>query len=103
GLAGGEDGVVTGMLRAAAYDDLARAIRELIIRLEFLRDGLAQLRQTGARCIFRKPGFKRGDGRRFDVLRRVEVRLAGAEAADIDAFGFHRFRLAVDRESEGGS
>ena len=49
------------------------------------------------------PAFKRVDRRRFDVLRRIEIRFARAETANVDALGLHRFRFAVDRESEGGS
>ena len=33
-----------------------------------------------------KSASQRGDRGRFDVIGRVEVRFAGAEAADIDAF-----------------
>ena len=90
------------MLCPAAHHHLARAITDLVIGLEFVRDRLAQFRQTRARRVFRETRFQRRDARRLDMLRRVEVRLARSEAADIDAFGFHRFRFAVDRESEGG-
>src|SRR5205085_11730817 len=102
GLARSEYGVVTGMLCPAAHHHLARAITELVIGLELVRDRLAQLRETRARRVFRESRFERGDRRLLDVLRRIEIRFARAEAADIDAFGFHRFRFAVDRESEGG-
>ena len=47
--------------------------------------------------------FERGNGGRFDVVRSVEIRLAGAKATNIDSLGFHRLRFAVDREGKGRS
>ena len=88
------------MLGAVAHDDLARAIFEAVVGREFIRDRLAQFRQTGAGRVFREAGLERSDRGRLDVLRRVEVGFAGAEAADVDAFAFHRLRFAVDREGE---
>ena len=91
-----------GMLRATAHNDLARAIRNLVIGLEFLGNRLAQFRQSRARRVLGEARFQCRDGGRLDVLRRIEIRLARAKAANVDAFGFHRFRLAVDGKSEGG-
>ena len=95
-FAGREDGIVTGMLGAVAHDDLARAIFEAVVGRELIRDGLAQFRQTGARGVLREATLERSDRGRLDVLRRVEVGFAGAEAADVEAFAFHRLRFAID-------
>ena len=76
------------MLGAVAHDDLARAIFEAVVGRELIRDRLAQFRQAGAGRVFREAALERSDRGRLDVLRRVEVGFAGAEAADVDAFGF---------------
>jgi len=44
----------------------------------------------------------RVDGRVLDVLRRVEIRLTGAEADDVAAFGFERSGTRGDGKSRGG-
>ncbi len=88
------------MLRAVAHYDLGGAIIELVVGRQFFGNRLTQFRNARARRIFRKAGFQRGDRCRFDVLRRIEIRFARAETADIDSLGFHRFRFAVDRKRE---
>ena len=88
------------MLRAVADDDLARAIFEAVVGRKFFGDGLAQFRQAGAGRVFGKTAFERGDAGGLDMFRRIEVRFARAEAADIDAFALHRLRFAVDRKGE---
>ena len=50
-----------------------------------------------------KPASNGFDAGGLDMLGGVHVRLAGPEAADIDAFGLERLGLAVDGEGEGGS
>src|SRR5438270_2909883 len=63
---------------------------------------MAQLGNTGAGRVFCETALQGGDGRLLDVFRRVKVRLARAEATDIDPFRLHCFRFGVDREGEGG-
>ena len=84
------------MFRAATDDDLVRFIFEFVVRRELVRDRLSQLGNAGARRVFRKAAFERCHRRSLDVFRRVEVRLARAEAADIEALGFHCLGFAVD-------
>ena len=84
------------MLGPVAHDDLSSAIGQLVVRGQFFSDRLAQFRNASAWCVFREAGFQGRDRRRFDVFRRVEIGLACTEATNIDAFGFHRFGLAID-------
>ncbi len=42
-----------------------------------------------------KPFLNRLDGRTFDVVRGIEIRLAGAKADHVDALGLHRFGLRL--------
>ena len=52
---------------------------------------------------FVKPGVQRVDGRGLDVLGRVEIGLAGGEAAYVDALGLHGLGFAVDGKGQRGS
>ena len=103
GFAAGEDRVVAGLLGAVADDDLARLVVDVVVGGVFLADRGAQLGQSGARRVFGETFLQRLDRRLFDVLRRIEVGLAGAESADIDALGAHGLGFAVDGEGERGS
>ena len=84
------------MLRAVAHDDLPGAIIQSVVGCQFVRDRLAQFRDASAWRVFRETGFQRLDCGPFYMLGRIEIRFACAEAADVDAFGFHGFRLAID-------
>ena len=61
---------------------------------------MASLRATVPlrRRVFGVARRQRADGGVLDVLRRVEVRLAGAEADDVFAFGLEGIGLGGDRE-----
>ena len=50
--------------------------------------------------VFSETGFQRLNCSPFYVFGRIEIRFAGTKAADVDAFGFHGLRLAIDGESE---
>ena len=52
-FARGQNDVVAGMLSAAAHDDLRRLVRQAVLALEFIGDGLAQFGNAAARaCIW---------------------------------------------------
>ena len=53
-----------------------------------------------ARRVFGEPGGERLGGGVLDVLRRVEVRFARAEADDVLAGGLHGLGLGVNGERE---
>ena len=86
------------MLCAVAHDNLSSAIVQLVIGRELFGNCLTQFRNTSAGCVFCKSGFKRIDSGFFYVFGRVEIRFARAEAANVDAFSFHGFGFAIDRE-----
>ena len=88
------------MLAAAAHDDLRWLVSEAVLALEFVGDGLAQFRDAAGRRVFGEPGGERLGGGVLDVLRRVEIRFAGAEADDVLARGLHGLGLGVNGEGE---
>jgi hypothetical protein len=60
----------------------------------------AQFRDAAAGRVFGEPGGERLGGGVLDVLRRVEIRFARAEADHVFAGGFHGLGLGVNGESE---
>jgi hypothetical protein len=54
------------------------------------------------RGVFGEAGGQRLGGGVLDVLRRVEVRFAGAESDDVLAGGLHGFGLGINGQGEGG-
>jgi len=61
------------------------------------------LRSSGmplAGVYFVKPSASALAARVLDVLRRVEIRLAGAEPDDVLAFGFHLLGLGINGQSQ---
>ena len=77
------EGVIDNLLAAAADDHLLRLVVEVIVALELVADRLAQLQRAGDGRVFRLARVDRGLCRRLDIVRRIEIRLAGAEADDI--------------------
>ena len=96
--ASGENDVVAGMFAAAGDDDLTWLVGEAVIAREFIGDGLAQFRNAARGRVFGETIGECFGAGVFDVLRRVEVRLTGAEADDILAGGFHGFGLGINGE-----
>jgi hypothetical protein len=84
------------VFRAVTHHDLPRAITQSVVGCQLICDRLAQFRDASAWRVFRKTGFQRLDCGPFYVLWCIEIRFASTEAADIDPFGFHGFRLAID-------
>jgi hypothetical protein len=75
------------MLRAAGDEDLLRVVREVAIPRELCDDRLLELGDTVDHGVLGEPLVDGLLGRVLDVLRGVEVRLAGAEADDVAALG----------------
>ena len=50
--------------------------------------------------VFGEPGGERLGGGVLDVLRRVEIRFARAEADDVLARGLHRLGLGINGQRE---
>ena len=88
------------MLAAATHDDLRRLVSEAVFALELVSDGLAQFRDAAGWRVFCEPGGERLGGGVLDVLRRVEIRFAGAETHNVLACGLHGLGLRVNGEGE---
>ena len=101
-FAGGEDDVEAGMLAAAGDDDLRGLVGEAVLALVLVGDGRAQLGNAGGGGVFGEAGGQGLGAGVFDVLRGVEVRLAGAEADDVQAVGLHLLGLGVNGQGERG-
>ena len=69
---------------------------------ELVRDLPTERGQPGRGRVFGAAFIQRFFGGVDDVLRGVEVGLAGAEADDRFALRLHRLRFGGDRESQGG-
>ncbi len=80
---------------------LARVVQP-VVALELGDDRLLQAGRAVDRGVFGEAPVDRGDRRVLDVLRRVEIRLAGAEADDVLAFGLERGGAGGDGEGGGG-
>src|SRR5206468_305882 len=88
------------LLAAGADADLRSLVLELVLALELAHDGRLELGNAVDRGIARMAGVDGAFGGRADVLRRIEVGLAGAEPDDVAAAGFELARLV--RHRDGG-
>ena len=78
--------VVEHLLAAGADDDLARLVVEPVLALELARDRGLEFGNAVDRGVLRGlAALDRLDRRLLDVVRRVEVRLAGAEPDHVAA------------------
>ena len=79
----GHQRVVDDLLAAAADRDLLRSVGQAVLAGELGADRLAQRRRAGDGGVLRLSPVDRRLRRLADVLRRIEVRLAGAEPDDV--------------------
>ncbi len=84
------------MFAAAGDDDLRRLVSQAVLPLEFVGDRLAQFGDAGGGSVFGEAVGQRLGAGIFDMLRRVEVRLARPEAYDILSLGLHLLGLRVN-------
>jgi hypothetical protein len=77
--------VIDALLGAAGHQHLVGLVLDLVVAAELLADGLAQLEDALDGRVLGAPGADGLDRRGLDVLRRIEIRLAGAEADDVAA------------------
>ena len=84
------------VLRAVTHHDLTGAIIQSVVGCQLIGDRLAQFRDASVWSVFRKTGFQSLDCGPFYVFWCIEIRFTCTEAADVDALGFHGFRLAID-------
>src|SRR5690606_26213419 len=90
------------LLAAGADRDLLDRILQVVVALELRTDGLAQRDRARDRRVLRLAAIDRGLRRVLDVARRVEIRLARAEADDFDAGRLHLGDLAGQRIGRRG-
>jgi len=88
GVQGGDQGVEDDRLAARRDVDLRHVIVQTVLTRELGHDGLLQLGHAVGVGVFGLAAMDRVDRGLFDVLGRVEVRLAGAEADHVSALGF---------------
>ena len=97
-----EHRIEDGVLCARGYDDLRHIVVQPLLLLEFFGDLLAQGGKAGRGRILGAAVIERLFRRVDDMLRGIEVRLAGAEADDGLSFRFHRLSLGGDRKGQRG-
>ena len=102
GVTGGHQRIVENLLAAGANGDLVRRIFQPVFAFELGADRLFQLGDTIDRGITRLALVDRTLGRRADVFRRVEIRLACAQTDDIAALCLQLGRLGGDGDGGRG-
>ena len=92
------NGIEQRLFAAGGSDRLVR----LVIRAEIcgmaLHDGLAQLRHAAHRGVFGEILLDGGDAGVFDMAWSVEMRLAHAQVAQVDALGAQLGRFGGHRD-----
>src|SRR5262249_18338677 len=95
------EGVVDHRLAARRDVDLGRRIGEVVLPLELADDRVLQLRHAVGGGVLGLAALDRLDGGRLDVIRRIEVRLANAEANHVPARALEILSLGGDRDGRG--
>ena len=90
------------VLGTGAHADLIRRVVEAVLARELARDCLLQRRQAIDAGVLGLAGLDGFDAGRLDVLRRVEIGLAGAEADHVLACGLELGRHGGDRHRRRG-
>ena len=90
------------MFAAARDDDLGGRVGQAVVPFEFVGDGLAQFRDAAGRSVFGEALVKRLGAGVLDVLGRVEIRFARAEADDVQPLGLHLLGLGINGQGERG-
>jgi hypothetical protein len=94
--------VVDSLLRARAHEDLVALVGDRVVLLELLDDRVLELDDAVDGGITREAVADRFDTDIGDVLRCVEIGLAGAEADDVLAFRLQFRGARGDGESGRG-
>ena len=99
---GRHQGVVEHLLAAGADGDLLGLVVQAVVALELLDDRRLQLGRAVDRRVLGLAALDGGDGRLLDVVRGVEIRLAGAQADDVAAGGLELAGLLGHRDGRRG-
>jgi len=100
GIDGCQNEVEEALLAAAGDQDLFGGIVQAVVALELGDDGLLQRGGATHRGVLGETLVDGRDGGILDVLRCIEIRLAGSQSDDVLAFGFQFGRTGGD--GEGG-
>ena len=98
-IEGRHQGVVDDLLAAGADADLIGAIGQPVLARELADDRRLEFRRTVDRGVFGLPCLDRADRRGLDVVRRVEVRLAGAQPDHVASGRLELAREIADLQS----
>ncbi len=101
GVQRGDEGVEQNLLAAGADDGLLRLVVEIVLALELRRDRFAQRCDAGDRRIFGFAAPDRVDGRVLDVIRRIEIGLAGAQRDHVASFRLKLARFLRHHDGRG--
>ena len=94
--------VVERLFAPVGHQDLVRARGDLVLLGQFLGDGLPQGRFAGGGAVAGQTALK-GLGRGLaDEGRGIEIRFAGAQAADVPSVGLQGLGAGRDRQRQRG-
>ena len=94
--------VVERLLAPVGHQDLVGARGDLVLLGQFLGDGLPQGRFAGGGAVAGQTALK-GLGRGLaDEGRGIEIRFAGAQAADVPSVGLQGLGAGRDRQRQRG-
>src|SRR5262249_51274334 len=96
------EAVVGVVLPAATRHHLVARVGEAVLAPELLADGVLQLGGAADRSVLREPARQRLARGRLDVLRRLEIGLAGRQVDDVASLGTQGRRLGRQAEGRGG-
>ena len=102
GVQRGDHRVVEHRLAARRDMDLRRLVAQGVVALELGADRLLQLRNAVDGGVLGLAPADRVDGGGLDIVRRVEIRLAGAEPDHVAPRGLQFTRLRRHRDGGGG-
>ena len=77
--------IIKSMFRTAGYHNLRTGIIQFVIPVELADDSIFQLVDPSDRGVLGESLFNRLNSRLFHVIRRIKIRLAGAEPDDVPA------------------
>ena len=98
---GGQKGVVDHRLAARRHVDLAGLVGQPVLPGELGRHRRLQLRNAVDVGVFGLAAADGGDGRFLDIVRRVEVRFAGAQSDHVAALPLQLARTGRHRQGGG--
>ena len=94
--------VVEGLLGAGRDQDLGALVGDAVVALEFCDDRVLEFVDAVDIGVAGEAGADGGDPGLHDVLRGIEIRLAGTQSDDVFAFGLELGGAGGDGQGRGG-